>query len=163
MGGNGVFFSSPRGERCRGDLTPRRKGDITGARAEPSLARSAISPAKRGRDNPPPAQSAGAPFTQGGLFHAVSAVHIRLCLFGRIIRSYTEESDVMRSALTSRYVRTMPSPTATESPSTSRVVCFFFVLFLSDKEKEHRVLFPKMFTARKSFNARVFSYIDKIH
>ena len=86
-------------------------------------------------NNPPPAQSAGAPFTQGGLFRAVGAVQIRPCPFGRIIRSYTKESDVMGSAFTSRYVRTMPSPAGDGKRSSGTLGCFFWYLFLQKQEK----------------------------
>ena len=50
------------------------------------------------------------PLNAGEMNTAVSAVHTRPCPFGRIIRSYTKEFDVMGSAFTSRVVRTMPSP-----------------------------------------------------
>jgi len=43
----------------------------------------------------------------------------------------------MRSAVRAALFALCRRLSATESPSTSRVVCFFFVLFLSDKEKEH--------------------------
>ena len=65
---------------------------------------------------------------------AVSEVHIRLCQFGRIIRSKTKESDVMGSAFSCRYVRTMPSPAATESGRAARSSASFGIFSCRSKK-----------------------------
>jgi len=88
----------------------------------------------------------------------VSAVHLRICPFGRIIRSYTKESDVMGSAVRAALFALCRRLSATESDRPAARVLRYersecwgfrarsrasFRTFLSRKEKYIRVLCGK--------------------